>query len=130
MGQQSKKIAKLVLLISFFIGLIDRIISHILFIELSKEDYEQFYYNMVGFEMLLYSCMMLIYAFLFNLCKLTKTAIMANTAFCVLDLISTVFNTGDILNDVVSLIITIISSFFIIAEILLYKITKNDRKNT
>lgn len=124
MVQRSKELAKKVLLISFFIGLIDRIISQLLFYQLTEEDYLQFYFNMVGFEMIIFSCMMLTYAFLFNLCKLTKFAIITNTAFCALDFITTLFNTGDTFNDVFSIIIMCISILIIIAEIITTKTTK------
>lgn len=122
--QTTKRKAKLILLVSFFIGLVDRIISHILYVNLSKDDYLTFYYNMVNFEMLVFSFTLLLYAFLFNLCKLTKTAIIANTAFCLLDLIFTVFNFSNDLIDAYSIIITVISNVFIGAELLLVKITK------
>lgn len=122
--QTTKRKAKLILLVSFFIGLVDRIVSHILYVNLSKDDYLTFYYNMVNFEMLVFSFTLLLYAFLFNLCKFTKTAIIANTAFCLLDLIFTVFNFSNDLIDVYSIIITVISAVFIGAELLFTKITK------
>jgi len=122
--QTTKRKAKLILLVSFFIGLVDRIVSHILYVNLSKHDYLTFYYNMVNFEMLLFSFTLLLYAFLLNLCKLTKTAIIANTAFCLLDLIFTVFNFSNDLIDAYSIIITVISTVFIGSELLIAKITR------
>lgn len=121
--QATKRKAKLILLVSFFIGLVDRILSHILYFYLSKHDYLTFYYNMVNFEMLLFSYTLLLYAFLLNLCKLTKTAIIANTAFCLLDLIFTVFNFSNDLIDAYSIIITVISTVFIGCELIIAKIT-------
>lgn len=102
----------------------NRNLSAFLYFTQTKAEYEQTYFNLIGIELLAHSCKDLCFAYLLRLCKWTKLALITNTVFCLLDLISTLFNTGDIINDTFSFSISVICMLIIIAELLTTKITR------
>lgn len=111
-----------ILLTCFLLGLLNRVVSETLYYGLSDETYKQWFYNLIYFELLVYSIAMTIYAFLFRLCTITKIGILASTFLTFLDLLSVSMDVSFKVVDKYSIIIVVLSFIMISVEFLYKKV--------
>ena len=106
----------LILIICFLFGVINRAVSERLYHTLSEQDYKQWFYNLIYFELFIYSLSLTIYAFLLKLCTITKIGIITSTSLTFLDLLSVALDVNFKIVESYSIIITVTSFVFICVE--------------
>ena len=106
----------LILIICFLFGVINRAVSERLYHTLSEQDYKQWFYNLIYFELFIYSLSLTRYAFLLKLCTITKIGIITSTSLTFLDLLSVALDVNFKIVESYSIIITVTSFVFICVE--------------
>lgn len=111
-----------ILFICFLFGLLNRVVSEVLYHSLSDENYRQWFYNLIYLELLVYSIALTIYAFLFKLCTITKIGIITSTFLTFLDLLSVSIDINFKIVDKYSIVIVVLSFIMICVEFLYKKL--------
>lgn len=111
-----------ILLICFLFGLLNRVVSEVLYHSLSDENYRQWFYNLIYLELLVYSIALTIYAFLFKLCTITKIGIITSIFLTFLDLLSVSIDINFKIVDKYSIVIVVLSFIMICVEFLYKKL--------